>query len=420
MRLIDLILKETGLHYLRTGEAFAGIGAWSKSLKNLNIPHELQFFYERDPFAANAFCSIHQVSETMNQGDITKGMKEELPAIDAFYYSPPCQTFSFNGKLEGIQDHRGLLFWDALEIIQAKQPYYAIMENVKGLVSKRFKETFHQMYTDLEEAGYINYLPVRKVLNTAHYGMPQHRERVYLVSIRQDFKQVMDSYGLAFNWPAPIPLTKSLDDFLENQVDPKYHLTEEQTQNFMKREKIQISRNKIIQIGDLNQNKHEKSNRVYSPKGVAPTLTTHTSTGRAKIIDLNAYRKTKEADAQAAYSPERKSCRINGKGLKHVGEPAYTITTKDRHGVVRCMDNHLNIRHLTPKECFRLQAFEDQDYEAAVGGYEKAWPHLKGKSDSQMYKRAGNTISVNVLDAIHRELLLKNEEHKNERLKEAA
>ena len=102
----------------RVGEAFAGLGAWTKALTNLNIDYELQWFFEIDKYAPISYCAIHNEYISKNIGDITQCNGEDLPDIDLFVYSPPCQVFSTAGKQKGFQDKRGVLFFDALRIIE--------------------------------------------------------------------------------------------------------------------------------------------------------------------------------------------------------------------------------------------------------------------------------------------------------------
>ena len=204
---------------------FSGIGAPEKALKNLGIDFELVGFSEIDKYAAKAYCAIHDVDESMNMGDITKIDEQALPKdIDLITYGFPCQDISVAGKGKGLFNEDGTqtrsgLFFDALRIIEATQPRIAIAENVKNLTGKKFKEQFELILNCLETAGYNNYW---KVLNAKDYGIPQNRERVFIVSIRKD---VDDG---SFEFPKPFPLELRLKDMLEEQVDEKFYLSDEQ------------------------------------------------------------------------------------------------------------------------------------------------------------------------------------------------
>ena len=209
---------------MRTLSLFSGVGAWESALKRLGIEIDLVGYSEIDKYASKSFSLVHGVSEDLNLGDITKIDETQLPEdIDLVTYSPPCQTFSVAGLRKGTEDPRGILFFDALRLIKYCKPKYAVMENVKNLTGKQFKATFSGMLESLEEAGYSNYW---KVLNAVDYGVPQNRERVFIVSIRKDLDK-----GYAF--PKPVKLEKRLKDILEQSVPEKYYLSQKMIDYFI-------------------------------------------------------------------------------------------------------------------------------------------------------------------------------------------
>lgn len=165
-------------------ELFAGVGAWAKALENLGIEHEVVAAIEFDEKTMKCYNIIH--GSTFPRQDITKVNADDLPSCDMVCYSPPCQSFSQAGRNRGIEDARGTLFYDALRIILAKQPKYCLMENVKNLTGKKHRETFDDMLKCLEDIGYTNYW---KVINSKDMGVPHNRERVYVISIRNDIGQ---------------------------------------------------------------------------------------------------------------------------------------------------------------------------------------------------------------------------------------
>ena len=203
---------------------FSGIGAFEKALDRLNINYELVAFSEIDKYATKSYCAIHGVDESMNLGDITKVDENSLPKdIDLITYGFPCQDISLAGKQKGMFNDDGTqtrsgLFFEALRIIEATKPKIAIAENVKNLTGKKFKEQFELVLKSLEEAGYSNYW---KVLNAKDYGIPQNRERVFIISIRKDIDK-------GYEFPEPFPLQLRLKDMLEDKVDEKYYLSDEQ------------------------------------------------------------------------------------------------------------------------------------------------------------------------------------------------
>ena len=186
---------------------FSGIGAFEKALTNLNVPFELVAFCEIDKYASKSYCAIHGVDESKNLGDITKVDETKLPKnIDLLTYGFPCQDISSAGNKQGLFHEDGSLtrsglFFDALRIIEATKPKIAIAENVRNLTSKRFAEQFKIVLDSLKQAGYNNYWTI---LNSKDYGIPQNRERVFIVSIRKDI-----DHGL-FQFPDPVPLKKRL------------------------------------------------------------------------------------------------------------------------------------------------------------------------------------------------------------------
>lgn len=202
---------------------FSGIGSPEKALKNLGIPYELVGFSEIDKYAVKSYCAVHGVDESLNLGDITKIDEKELPKdIDLVTYGFPCQDISLAGKQKGLFNEDGTqtrsgLFFEALRLIEEAQPKVAIAENVKNLVSKKFKLQFEIVLKCLEAAGYNNYW---KVLNAKDFGIPQNRERVFIVSIRKD----LDKGN--FTFPEGFPLELRLKDMLEDEVDEKYYLSD--------------------------------------------------------------------------------------------------------------------------------------------------------------------------------------------------
>lgn len=201
---------------------FSGIGAFEKALENIGVTYDLVGYCEIDKYASKAYSLIHNVPESMNLGDVTKVNEKELPKdIDLITYGFPCQDISIAGKQKGFLNDDGTktrsgLFYDALRIIQETQPKVAVAENVKNLTSKKMKPLYDLVLQSLSEAGYRNYA---KVLNAANYGMPQNRERLFIVSIRKDIDK-------QFEFPEPIPLTTCMKDYLETDVPESYNLSE--------------------------------------------------------------------------------------------------------------------------------------------------------------------------------------------------
>lgn len=168
---------------MRVVSLFSGIGAYERALKNVGIDVELVNYCEILKDKSRAYSILHNVSEDKNLWDVTNIDTSKIEDFDLLVYSPPCTTFSLAGKMQGLEDLMGTLFYNALEVIKAKMPKYCVMENVANLAGKRFEKDFEAMRDALEMLGYNNYW---KCINAKDF-IPQNRDRVYLVSIRKDF-----------------------------------------------------------------------------------------------------------------------------------------------------------------------------------------------------------------------------------------
>lgn len=206
---------------LRVLELFAGIGACSKALENLGIEHEIVDAVEIDKYAIAAFNAIHGTN--FEPQDITKWDKDI--ECDLIMHGSPCQDFSIAGKQAGGDEGSGTrssLMYETLRIVEKLKPKYVIWENVKNLLSQKHRHNFDAYLEAMDKLGYANYY---QVLNAKDYGVPQNRERVFTVSILG---------GSEFKFPPRRPLTKRLKDVLEDGVDEKYYLSDEQVAGFMR------------------------------------------------------------------------------------------------------------------------------------------------------------------------------------------
>ena len=214
---------------LRVLSLFSGIGAFEKALTRLGVEHEVVAYCEIDKYASKAYSIIHGIPESKNLRDVTKvDILDIEDSVDLITYGFPCQDISNAGKQKGFTDEEGNrtrsgLFFEALRIIDDYRPKFAIAENVKALTSKKFTEEFKIVLESLEEVGYNNYWAV---LNAKDYGIPQNRERVFIISIRKDIDR-------GFTFPGAIPLTQRLKDLLEDEVDDSYYLSEDKTKQLI-------------------------------------------------------------------------------------------------------------------------------------------------------------------------------------------
>lgn len=437
---------------------FSGIGAFEKALERLGIKYELAAFSEIDKYATKSYCAIHGVDESMNLGDITKIDEKALPKdIDLITYGFPCQDISIAGKRKGLFENDGTqtrsgLFFDAWRIINATKPRVAIAENVKNLTGKKFKEQFEIVLDFLEMAGYNNYW---KVLNAKDYGIPQNRERVFIVSIRKD----IDDGN--FKFPEGVQLELKLKDMLENIVDDSYFLDKE----------YHLTHTSGNVVGMVDMKGNECIRRIYDTEKEAPALTTmegghrqpkilvdEPSINRVDIPQIVNVRKY-PVDCKAlceCLRNHKSNCGLSNKEIAeamgvpltkaehwfrkdiHFAIPEAELwedlkkllgivtkefdesimTFEEKEGVYEKSERHyftdgimptltsatagkekifiptLKVRKLTPKECFRLMGFDDEDFEKAEAV----------NSNTQLYKQAGNSIVVNVLEALFKNL----------------
>lgn len=211
---------------IRVFEAFAGYGSQHLALKRLkrdfpNFDFEVVGISEIDKYAIQAYNALHP--GVKNYGDISKIDWNEVPDFDLFTYSSPCQDFSNAGLQRGGEEGSGTrssLLWECRRAILIKRPKYLLLENVKALVSKKFLPLFGKWVSFLENYGYYC---IHQVLNAKDYGVPQNRERVFLVSILGN---------ASYHFPKEMPLDKRLKDVLESNVDEKYYLSDKTVASF--------------------------------------------------------------------------------------------------------------------------------------------------------------------------------------------
>lgn len=365
---------------LRVFEAFAGYGSQSIALRNLGIEHEVVAISEIDKYAIKAYEAIH--GPTNNLGDICKINPSDIPDHDLFTYSFPCQDLSVAGKQAGLgKGTRSGLLYECEKIIEAKKPKYLLLENVKNLVGKKFKPQFDEWLEYLEGLGYTNYW---KVLNAKDYGVPQNRERVFVVSILGEH----ESYKFADK----IPLDKCIADILEDKVDEKYYLSEE----IQKRFKLTNQNKNIIGTTKPDFRTIGQRDVVYDKNGIMGALVATDYKQPKQILDFvggigdkdwvgdNKKLSRNYPQGNRVYSSEGIACSqtSNGGGL---GGPTGLYLTDYR------------IRKLTPRECFRLMGMKDDDIDKIQAA---------GISNTQQYKMAGNSIVVDVLEAIFKNLFM--------------
>jgi DNA (cytosine-5)-methyltransferase 1 len=416
---------------LKVGSDFSGVGAFNQALIRLGVNYEEVFACDMDKFARETF--IHNYGEPKYYP--TNVYHREIPkdSLDIYMTSPPCQAFSLAGKRKGKEDLRGILFFNSLEFIQNNNPRFFIFENVKGLLSDDGGNTFQEWVNLLGGKsvngvpvlfpydGSVNYHLYWQVLNSKKHGVPQNRERVFLVGIRDDADN-------QFQFPREEHLTKRLKDIIEEEVDAKYFLSEKMVK-FVTSTKFQQSKpidfnqdfSPCIIVGgdtpcfDTNKLKiksatskgyeeasegdsinfsvpNSKTRRGRVGKGVAQTL--DTSCNQAVMVcSFGRSEEEKKRRREHFQKTGKDSGTFKDKELILKNQEYYDTLLANpnpqKEGLIS--ENH-NIRRLTPRECFRLMDFPDSF----------TWP----VSDSQAYKQAGNSIVVNVLYKILKQLPL--------------
>lgn len=235
--------------------AFSGYDSQCLALDRLHrdfpdFSYELVGWSEIDKYAIQAHNALYPEACDKNYGDISKIDWEQVPDFDLFTYSFPCQDISAAGLQKGFEKGAGTrsgLLWECEKAIAAKRPRYLLMENVKALVSKKFKPMFLEWLMLLESYGYNNWW---QVLNAKDYGVPQNRERVFCVSIRDDVRQ-------KYTFPQGWELNKTLDDVLEDDVDAKYYLSNDRINGLLE--------STIKEMQQKNGYKFKVKKKVTSP-----------------------------------------------------------------------------------------------------------------------------------------------------------
>ena len=411
-------------------DLFAGIGGFRLGMESAG--HECVGFCEIDKYARASYKAIHNTEGEIELHDITAVSDESIRgfgSVDVICGGFPCQAFSIAGHRRGFEDTRGTLFFEICRFASILRPKYLFLENVRGLLNHDGGATFETIIRTLDGLGYdVEW----QVLNSKNFGVPQNRERVFIIG----------------------------------------HLRGERTRNVFPigRESRSTSSQSVVKIGNVNPSGNGMNGEVYQANGIAPTLTTNKGEGQKIAIPV--------------LTPDRAEKRQNGRRFKTDGEPMFTLTAQDRHGVVvgneikkfgtiqpnfnqsgvvyetdgisptirayqggglepkirvkeatsqgyaeaeigdsvnlshpnsktrrgrvgkqiantlltgesqGVVEPDFRIRKLTPRECWRLQGFPDWAFNKAQ----------EVNSNSQLYKQAGNSVTVNVIAAIAKEL----------------
>ena len=407
---------------IRFFDMFAGIGGFRSGLEAVG-GFQCVGYCEIDKYAKQAYDAMYDTKGELYFNDARTIEPSELPDIDLICGGFPCQSFSIAGRRGGFDDARGTLFFEIARIAAVKRPAYLLLENVPGLLSHDGGRTFATILGTLSQLGYD---VTWQVLNSKDFGVPQSRKRVYIIGY---LRERCAGQILAFtktNGKAPVQLRGgSQGGRIYSPEGTAVTLTSEAGGIGGKTGLYEISlrikaNTKIgyqeahsgdsIDIGYPNQN--GRSARVGNQ--LAHTITPRATQG-CFFIDMNSdpqitdiarcitarhdsgvgNRKGEHSavlveDApRAILTPDKENVRQQGRRFKEPDEEMFTITAQDRHGII----HRGRVRRLTPRECWRLQGFTDEQFNKA---------QATGLSDGRLYKMAGNAVSVPVISAIGR------------------
>ena len=417
-------------------EAFAGYGSQYMALKRLGVKVEIVGYSEIDKFAIQVYEALH--GKHKNYGAI--GSFDRLPPnIDICTWSFPCQDISLAGKQKGMKDgsrsNYGYVFLDTVEATPYEErPKVLLMENVRALFSEKFRDDWREIQLRLERMGYTNHADI---LNAKDYGVAQNRERVFIVSILGEYN---------YTFPKPIPLTKRLKDYLEDEVDEKYYLSAKtiDTFNF-----ISVKTNNEESLVYKTKEEDMPRHRIYEVDSVGFTITTNESQQPSIIIPEATIKDTRNLKEKLADDLIKSGIVKGGEVINHSYSSSRfnrnrnpiesddgimpTLTTRpdtfgvvvnplknktqygwhfeqnvyDENGITRSLKSsqgsgnipkvvdNLRIRKLTPREALRLMDVSESDIDIITSTV----------SNAQAYKLAGNSIVVSVLEAIFRQLI---------------
>lgn len=426
-----LMMKEIKNH-MKFLDLFAGIGGFRLGMESAG--HECIGFCEIDKFARASYKAIHDTKGEIELHDITAVSDESIRRIgrvDIICGGFPCQAFSIAGNRRGFEDTRGSLFFEIARFASILRPKYLLLENVKGLLNHDGGATFETILGALDELGYnVEW----QILNSKDFGVPQNRERVFVIGHLRG-----ECTRRVFPLSKSCQQANSIKKQYSNTITTRYGNSQGAGAYIVESES-----QKVRSIGNIHPSGNGMNGEVYESAGLAPTLTTNKGEGQKIVIPV--------------LTPDCTDKRQNGRRCKSNEEPMFTLTTQDKHGILiagKLPGNHdqnsrvydtnglaptlstmqgggqepkiiqrghgynqggehdiaptltrnsyqennylsdgFRIRKLTPRECWRLQGFPDWAFDKAQ----------EVNSNSQLYKQAGNSVTVSVIAAIAKEL----------------
>lgn len=371
-------------------DLFSGIGGFRLGMEMAG--HKCLGHCEIDKFANISYIAMHKPKEgEWYESDITRVQASDIPRADVWCFGFPCQDISVAGKQKGFSGNRSSLFFTVTGLIrdikEEDRPKYLFIENVKNLLSINRGFDFLKVLIELDEIGYdVEW----DVLNSKEV-VPQNRERVFIIghlrgrSRRKVFPITRES-GTTDKESEKINIIGTIEK-PNTKIKQKYVVYGDGLMGCLLATDYKTPKKiGVNQIGNIINTKSFGGNpqrgRVYSTQGISPALNCCGGGGLEPKIVV------------PCLTPDRLNKRQNGRRFKDNGESMFTLTSQDRHGVLINETDDIRIRKLTPRECFRLQGFPDEYFDRAE----------EVNSDSQLYKQAGNSVTVNVIYEIARRM----------------
>lgn len=369
------------------GTLFSGIGAIEHAFQRLQLNHSIAFAGDIDPHVRKSYFANYEIAASDWHDDVTKfDARPYEGQVDLLVGGSPCQAFSMVGKRLGLEDIRGTLFYDFARVVRETQPKVFIYENVKGLTNHDNGRTW-QVVQDV--FGDLGYKICPQILNSKDFGMPQHRERIFVVGFRNQ--------NVDFTFPAKIALDRTMQDFLEDYTDSRYYLREKGvkfvTSSKNKNKRYTQINGDVMLCQKANQQFNWHGDFIFEPV-VVDDFNRPTDFDEF-VFDVNTveekyYLSDKVRNYVLAGGTK------NFRTSKQTDLPVARPLLQSMHKMHRAgVDNYVThnkgrIRKLTPRECLRLMGFRD-DFQITV-------------SDTQMYRQAGNSIVVDVLIALLKQM----------------
>ena len=369
---------------VRLGTLFSGIGAIEHAFQRLGIKHKIVFAGDIEPNCKKSYFANYEISEEDWFNDIRDfDARKYKGQVDFLVGGAPCQAFSMVGHRLGFEDARGTLFYEFARVVKETKPKVFLFENVRGLLNHDQGRTWHVIHDIFEELGYdVKF----RVLNSCDYGIPQHRERVYCLGFKKKTE---------FKYPAPIELKYIMYDFLEDYTDSKYFLKEKGIK-FVTSHKNRIKSYTQIN-GDIqlcqkrNQQFNWHGDFVFHPQALDEIPDEKFDEFIFDVKDVEEKYYLSEKVAKYVLAGGTKNFKTSTKTDLDIARPLLQSMHKmHRAGVDNYVTHRGRIRKLTPRECLRLMGFKDS-FKIVV-------------SDTATYQQAGNSIVVDVLIALLKQM----------------